>query len=127
MAERPMRHETSRLIIRDFEMNDWPAVHRYGSDLEIMKYATYHANTETDTKNYVQRAMTDAKLSPRTNYDRAVTLRDDPNTLIGGCGLSLENEDNSVWRLGYCYHSDYWGQGSGIGRRVHEENIHGYG
>ena len=67
--------ETSRLMIRDVEMNDWPAVHRYGSDLEIMKYAIYHANNETDTKNFVQQAMTSAKQVSKTIYERAVLLR----------------------------------------------------
>ena len=79
--------ETSRLMIRDFEMNDWPAVHRYGSDLEIMKDAIYHANNETDTKNFVQQAITSAKQVPKTIYERAGVLRNN------GPGRRIDKRD----------------------------------
>lgn len=108
-----MQHETDRLIIREFEMSDWTAVHRYGADLNIMKYAIYHANSETDTRNFVMRAMESAEEEPRTEFERAVVLRDSPDTLIGGCGFSLEDENDREWRIGYCFHSDFWGNGYG--------------
>lgn len=108
-----MRHETTRLIIRDFEETDWAAVHRYGADLDIMKYVIYHANSEADTGNFVRRAMESASKEPRTDFERAVVLKDRPDILIGGCGFTLENENNREWRIGYCYHSDYWGLGYG--------------
>ena len=81
--------ETSRLMIRDFEMNDWPAVHRYGSDLEIMKDAIYHANNETDTKNFVHQAIISAKQVPKTIYERAGVLRNN------GPGRRIDKRDIS--------------------------------
>ncbi len=109
-----MRHETSRLLIREIEMADWPSVHRYAKELDIMKYVIYRANnTETETKDFIHQAMNQAQQTPRTIYERAVGLRDKPEILIGGCGISLANQTNREWMTGYCYHSDYWGQGYG--------------
>jgi len=74
-------------MIRDFEMNDWPAVHRYGSDLEIMKDAIYHANNETDTKHFVHQAIISAKQVPKTIYERAGVLRNN------GPGRRIDKRD----------------------------------
>ena len=79
-----MKLETSSLILRDFVMDDWPAVHRYGKELEVMKYITYRANTEADTKEFVRQAISRAEKSPRTNYQLAVVLRNKADVLIGG-------------------------------------------
>lgn len=108
-----MRLETSRLIIREFETSDWPAVHRYGSNIEIMKYVRYQANTEEDTKGFIQRVISCAAHIPRISYEWAVTLRETPETLIGGCGIKREHETHCEWPVGYCYHSEYWGRGYG--------------
>jgi len=40
-----------------------------------MKYAISHANNETDTKNFVQQAITSAKQVSKTIYERALVLR----------------------------------------------------
>jgi len=67
--------------------------HRYGSDLEIMKYAIYHANNETDTKNFVQQAMTSAKQISKTIYERAVLLRNN------GPGRRIDKRDISATHI----------------------------
>ncbi|MEH2199386.1 GNAT family N-acetyltransferase [Nostoc sp.] len=46
--------ETERLILRDFVESDWPAVHQYASDREVVRYLTFGPNNEEDTKKFLQ-------------------------------------------------------------------------
>lgn len=36
--------ETQRLILRDFVESDWPIVHKYASDREVVRYLTLFTN-----------------------------------------------------------------------------------
>ena len=106
-----MKLSTESLLIWEFKETDWRAVHRYAKEIEVMRYITYRANSEEDTKEFVQRALNSAKKSPRTHYSCAVVLRDTPEVLIGACDIGIEDQTNREWSIGYCFHSDYWGKG----------------
>lgn len=49
--------ETERLILRDFVESDWPTVHQYASDREVVRYLTFGLNSKEDTKNFLQREI----------------------------------------------------------------------
>ena len=49
--------ESQRLILRDFVESDWPAVHKYASDRQVVRYLTFGPNTQEDTKSFLQREI----------------------------------------------------------------------
>lgn len=67
---------TNRLIVRNFECEDWQALHEYTSDVNVMKYIPEGVFTEEIAKDFVKKNMDDkAKKFP-------VILADEGN-LIG--------------------------------------------
>lgn len=105
-----LRLETERLILRDFEESDWQAIHSYASDPEVVRFAQWGPNSETDTKNFIQRTISSQQEEPRQAFELAVILKSD-NRLIGSCGLYLSSEQNREGFIGYCFHRDFWGRG----------------
>lgn len=49
-----MRIETKRLLIREFEFEDWQAVYEYTSDNNVMKYIPEGVFSEQDVKNFIR-------------------------------------------------------------------------
>lgn len=101
---------TERLVLRDFEETDWEAVHAYASDPEVVRYMNWGPNTEEETKNFIQRAITHQKEQPRRTYTLAMVLKAD-GRLVGGCGIEVSNPDNREGWIGYCLNRNFWGQG----------------
>ena len=104
--------ETKHLLLRDFEEDDWEAVHAYGSDPEVVRYVPWGPNSEQDTKDFLARVIAAQSAEPRQAYDLAVTLRDGGN-LIGGAGLHLRGPDSPTAYAGYVLNRQHWGQGYG--------------
>ncbi|MEH1870439.1 GNAT family N-acetyltransferase [Nostoc sp.] len=102
--------ETQRLILRDFVESDWPEVHEYASDREVVRYLTFGLNTEEDTKNFLQREISLQGKEPRQHFPLAVTLKDQKH-LIGICRISVKDTANKIDSIGYCFTKQFWGQG----------------
>jgi ribosomal-protein-alanine N-acetyltransferase len=105
-----MELKTDRLLLREFVESDWPAVHEYGSDPQVVRFMSWGPNTEDDTRAFVARALAAQSEGPRRDYHAAVTLLDG-GRLIGACGLHLGNPANRAAMLGYCYARAFWGKG----------------
>ena len=65
---------TPRLLLRDYVYDDWTAVHRYGSDPEVMRWLALPPNTEAATRSFMERCMQAQQDEPRTTFELAVTL-----------------------------------------------------
>ncbi|MGE5703142.1 MAG: GNAT family N-acetyltransferase [Clostridia bacterium] len=102
-----MQLQTNRLIIREFTWEDWPAVHAYASDPEVVTYMIWGPNREEETKVYVQETLAQTTRHPRLNYDLAV-IEKESSRLVGGCSL---NVSGSNAEFGYCFHRSSWGRG----------------
>ena len=48
--------------------------------------------------------------TPRLSFELAVIWRES-GQLIGGCGLSVQNQPHRVGEIGYCLCPDFWGRG----------------
>lgn len=83
-----MQLETERLLIREFEYEDYEEVHAYASDPLVAKYMIWGPNTEAETKDYINMTMELQKQSPRRDYEFAVVLKA-TGQLMGGCGIHL--------------------------------------
>jgi len=100
--------ESERLVLREFTERDFDAVHRYGSDPEVVRFMPWGPNTEEDTAAFLRRAIAKQIREPRTQYELAVTLKDS-GQLIGGCGIRVSNLKQGD--IGYCLNRGYWGKG----------------
>lgn len=101
---------TPRLILREFTLDDWPAVLAYQADDRYLRYYQWTERSEADVRAFVQ-MFTDQQLeAPRRKFQLAITLPDD-GRLIGNCGV--RRKDGSEWEadIGYEVHHDYWGRG----------------
>ena len=102
--------ETERLLLREFEEDDWKAVHEYGSDPEVCKHVSWGPNTEEDSRAFVARALSDQQEEPRMHYNFALVLKSD-NLLIGSCGLHVSSPERREGWIGYSFNRRFWGQG----------------
>jgi RimJ/RimL family protein N-acetyltransferase len=106
-----MELRTPRLLLREYEEDDWVAVHRYGSNPDVMRFITYSANTEEDTQNFIQRVRVAAVQDPRQKWELAITSTADGGLLIGGCGLWWTHADNHEAEIGYLLDPTFWRKG----------------
>ncbi|OAB38665.1 GCN5 family acetyltransferase [Paenibacillus macquariensis subsp. defensor] len=102
-----MQVETERLIIRDFQMEDWIGVHKYASNHDVTEHTIWGPNSEDETKTYIEQEIRIQQAIDRTDFEFGVILKK-TNELIGGCGIHF-NEHNA--ELGYCFNPDFWGNG----------------
>ncbi|MCB2312823.1 GNAT family N-acetyltransferase [Clostridium tagluense] len=102
--------ETDRLIIREFNEDDFKAIHAYASKPEVTMYLPFGPNSEMDTHIFLKKVIDYQTLKPRYDYEFAVVLKQN-NILIGACGIHVTNINNKEGSIGYCYDKQYWGNG----------------
>ncbi len=101
---------TSRLILREFVPEDWPAVLAYQSDPAYLRYNSWTERTADEVQTFVQRFINWQREEPRTRYQLAITLAESGN-MIGNCGLRLDYPGAFEGDIGYELAPQYWGQG----------------
>ena len=100
---------TERLTLREFEPDDWEALHAIESRPEVAQYQSFTPRTPDESQRYVLDAIADAVAAPRLTFDLAVILMAE-NRLIGRCGLGPGDEPREAV-LWYTLHPDAWGRG----------------
>lgn len=102
--------ETQRLILREYTLQDFEAIHEILSDPETMLHYPKPYNEEM-TKHWIEWNI--------QNYSEygfgiwAVILKE-TGKLIGDCGLTLQNIDGELLpEIGYHIHKKYWRKGYG--------------
>lgn len=101
---------TDRLLLREFNEQDWESVHSYACDREVVRYMPWGPNTEDDTRNFIRRAISYQQEYPRRHFELAVILKEE-DLLIGGCGIRVSNPDLGEGNIGYCLNRNFWGRG----------------
>jgi RimJ/RimL family protein N-acetyltransferase len=102
--------ETKRLILRDFRIDDWKAVHAYAADRRAVTHIPWGPNSADQTIEFVRGAIEDAARPNRRRFEFAVTLRDSEQ-LVGGAGIRLSGTENRDAGMGYVIHPGYWKRG----------------
>ena len=100
--------ETPRLLLRNYTLDDFPALYEIMSDPETMQH--YPAPFDADrTRNWITWNL--------DNYERygfglwAVVLKE-TGEFIGDCGITLQNIDGEILpEIGYHIHKKYWRRG----------------
>ena len=101
---------TKRLVLREFQPIDAPAVFEIFSYEGVTRYHNVDTMTSLDqAEKIVANRM---GLFPNQWGIRwAITHRDDGGTVIGSCGFYMANEEFRSAEIGFELHPDYWRQG----------------
>ncbi len=102
--------ETDRLILREFTVDDWLALHLYGSDPEVMKGLLLLPNSEEYSREVVNQFISYQHEEPRTRCELAITLAS-TGELIGASGVRVVWPRNREASMGYVLRRDTWGKG----------------
>ena len=105
-----MRIITERLILRDFVIDDWPAVLACQCDSRYLRFYPRTDRTQAEVLGSVQMFLDQQAERPRRNFQWAVTLRAN-GQLIGNCGIRQKSENEWEADIGYELAPDYWGKG----------------
>ena len=101
---------TERLVLREFDDADWPAVLAYQSDPRYLRFYPWTERTAFEVREFVRMFLAWRDEQPRTRFQFAITLPGD-GTLIGNCGIRLLAPGAQEADLGYELDPRYWGSG----------------
>lgn len=93
--------KTERLFIRQLVMEDWQSIQHIAADFRKSEYAIYDMPLPIDDKEI--QSLTELFAESQMFY--AVMLDE---TMIG---YICFHEENEIFDLGFCFHSDYHGKG----------------
>ena len=105
-----MRLETDRLVLRELNDDDWPAVLDYQSDPRYLRYYPWTERTPEDVREFVQAFVTQQSEKPRTRFQMAIVLKSN-SQLIGNCGIRMGSADAHEADIGYELSPQHWGNG----------------
>lgn len=103
------RLESPRLILRNYQFEDWEAVHLYASVPEFSQYEIWGPNSIDDTKIFVNQMITQAASKDRFLFNLALCLKD--GTFVGGCGIRRESQGSHIANLGWAISPAFQNQG----------------
>lgn len=99
-----------RIRLREFEEEDWKAVHKYASQKIVSQYQPWGLNTEKESITYVNEALKEAKINPRVRFAFAI-VENKSGEMIGAGELFIRSSINREGEVGYVIHPGYWGSG----------------
>jgi len=102
--------QTSRLILRKFEISDAHSVfNNWASDNEVTKYMTWpaHKNMEI-SENYIE-SLIDGYKQPNT-YEWGIEFKE-LGEVIGSISVVRCNDDVGSVHVGYCIGNKWWNKG----------------
>jgi ribosomal-protein-alanine N-acetyltransferase len=101
---------TERLILREFEEDDWRTILAYQSDPLYLRYNPWTYRTELDVRQFLHGFMLWQQEQPRHKFQLAITLKEH-GQLIGNCGIRMKTAYAREADIGYELDSRYWGRG----------------
>ena len=101
---------TERLLLREFNPGDAPMV------LDILRRPEVNQWLETDPLESIEEAQVRIRarmglFSDRMGLRWAITLREQPERVIGSCGFFSVRRDTQTVECGYELHPAHWGKG----------------
>ena len=107
-----MQLETSRLLLREFSLDDWPAVLEYQKDPLYLRYYEWEQRDEESVRAFVAMLEGLQHETPRTKFQLATTLKAS-GELIGNGGIRLTAHGSHEANIGYELNPRFWRQGYG--------------
>lgn len=105
-----MSFTTERLILRDYQVDDWEQIHIYAADADFSKYEIWGPNTLEDTHKFIKEMIQQSGANPRYQFNFAVCLKEN-DLLIGGCGIRRETEQSHIANLGWAINPEFQNKG----------------
>ena len=105
-----MRIATDRLILREFVIDDWPAVLAYQRDPRYLRFYPWTDRTDGEVRDFVQMFLDQQAARPRRKFQLAITLADD-DSVIGNCGIRRKPDNDWEADIGYELAPERWGKG----------------
>ena len=102
--------ESERVLLREFELADFTALHEFVSLPEVCRYTDWGPNAPADTSAFLAQATKEAQETHRQGFSLAVVRKDD-RRLIGSCAVWQESAAHARGALGFVFHPDVWRQG----------------
>ena len=100
--------ETARLVLRDFEPPDLPAVRRYALDARVVAHVLHELRSEEELTVHFSTVLGARTHRPRRSFELAVVVRRS-GLLIGTCELARCGPGEA--EIGYLLARRYWGRG----------------
>jgi ribosomal-protein-alanine N-acetyltransferase len=100
-----------RVVLRDFGLDDAPAVLEYHRDPDVMRFMPPEVSKRQTLDAIVElldATMRESNLVPRLNYDLAVTVED---SVVGAARLHQVASDAAAGEIGYLLRREVWGAG----------------
>jgi RimJ/RimL family protein N-acetyltransferase len=101
--------KTDRLVLRDFRPDDFEAFYATSTDPEYGRFYPERELAEAHWRQIFERILPPADRRERRTYQLALCLLD--GTLIGTCGVRLEDVEHRQASFGCAIASRYWGKG----------------
>lgn len=104
------RHETERLILRDWREADWPEFFRVTNTPDVMRWL---GGVADEGGRAALRALIEAYRADHGHTFWAVERKDD-GALLGFCGLKRSNQPGGpqgMMEVGWRLRADAWGRG----------------
>lgn len=98
--------ETSRLILREFTVDDTYDIYALNADPEVIRYT---GDPPFETVESARDFLNNYMDYENNGFGRWAVIRKDSNTFLGWCGLKL-NEQNLI-DLGFRFFSREWNKG----------------
>lgn len=108
-----MQIATPRLLLRDYDAGDLPALLAYHDDPRSREYYGPDEGHPAHVRELLELFRRWAAEVPRQNYQLALALREEPETVIGSVGLRQAGQAAGEAELGLEVAPVYWGQGYG--------------
>ena len=101
--------ETERLKLRAIKKSDVEDINEYASNPKTSEYLLWEKHKSIEyTKRFVDIVLAKYRLSEY--HDWAIVLKENQK-MIGTCGLTRIDEENSIAEIGYVLNPSYWGNG----------------
>lgn len=103
--------ESQRIILRPIELEDAEDIFNYAQNPNVSRYTLWEPHkTIQDSLNYIQDYVFD-RYAKGVPDPWAITLKSQPNKVIGTVGCFWVNKTSKSMELAYAISENYWGQG----------------
>jgi RimJ/RimL family protein N-acetyltransferase len=106
-----MRLDTDRLLLRELEESDAPAVNVWESDPQVVRYQSNDTSSLEESLARIRKnRVRAAGGAPRSLYELAVVRREDEQ-VIGRVGMSIQRPEHREAEVWFVFRRDCWGRG----------------
>lgn len=108
---RPPILESERLYLRAIEEADDESIYSYSCNEEVAMFTSWYAHESIeDTREFIHNYVLEG-YKKGIPEPWGITLKENPEMIIGTVGLTWSSKSNHIMRFHYCLSDTYWGQG----------------